>query len=150
MPRLKLFIDGTDVARDEFLAMAARARDASPVMREIQKLMLEGSIENFETRGGRLGHPWLPDSPGYLARKTAEGYRPGLEEMTGSLRDSLTVPEGGEYAGEIRKVLKTSTVFGTTDKSARWQGHKRELLGITMVDADLWGSMILEWILSGG
>lgn len=149
MPRLRLEIDGTDEVSEEMLAIGARARDASPVMREIQKLMLESSLATFASHGGRIDHSWKPDTQHTIERKQREGYDSELEMRTGELRESLTVPEGGEFAGEIRRVGKTYSIFGTTVSHAKWQGHLRQLLGVTLEDANVWGSMMIDWILSG-
>jgi hypothetical protein len=147
-PRLRLTIEGDGAAEDELRAIGARARDAKPVMRVIQGLMVRGAKEQFESEGARGGLAWDPDTQAWVKRKAAKGEDTRIERRTGALWESLTM-ESGDFAEEIRKVLKASTTFGTRIFHAQFQGHRRQLLRITLKDADLWAELIVDWILSG-
>jgi phage gpG-like protein len=147
-PRLKLYIDGDGAAEDELKAIGARARDAKPVLRVIQGLMARGAKEQFETEGERGGLAWDKDTQAWVKRKAAKGQDTRTERRTGALWESLTM-EAGDFAEEIRKVLKTSTTFGTRLFYAQFQGYSRQLLRITLKDADRWAELMVDWILSG-
>lgn len=148
-PRLKLLIDGTNLVEDEFKELAHRATDATPVMREIQKSMLTSSREVFATEGAAIGDTWEKDTEAWIERKKRKGWDTKTERRRGDLLLSLTIEGGGEFGGEVRKVHKTSTVFGTNVFYAIFQMHKRRLMGIVKRDKNLWGEWIVDWILSG-
>lgn len=146
-PRLKLYIDGEEAAADEFRAIGARARDAKPVLRVIQALMANAAREQFEGEGTRGGLKWEPDTPRWVARKIEAQQDARTERRTGALEASLMSEGGG--GDSIRRLSKQSTTFGTRLFYAQFQGHRRQLLRVTLQDADLWAEKMVDWILSG-
>ena len=146
-PRLKLYIDGADAAAEEIRAIGQRARDAKPVLRVIQGLMARGARGQFETEGERGGLPWEPDTPAWMERKRKAGQDPRTERRTGALEASLMAEGGGK--GAIRRLSKGSTTFGIRIFYAQFQGHRRQLLRLTLKDADLYAEKMVDWILSG-
>jgi len=146
-PRLKLYIDGEGAVAEDFRAIGARAHDAKPVLRVIQGLMAKAAREQFEGEGARGGLKWQPDTPGWIARKAAKHQDPRTERRTGALEASLMSESGG--SNSIRRLSKQSTTFGTRVFYAQFQGHKRQLLRVTLQDADLWAEKMVDWILSG-
>lgn len=146
-PRLKLYIDGEGAVAEDFRAIGARAQDAKPVLRVIQGLMAKAAREQFESEGDRGGLKWEPDTPAWIARKTARHQDTRTERRTGVLEASLMAEGGG--GDRIRRLSKQSTTFGTRVFYAQFQGHKRQLLRVTLQDADLWAEKMVDWILSG-
>jgi hypothetical protein len=142
--RLRLLIEGDGQLIHDVKEIGHRASDAKPVLTVIQKLMEEGAREQFETRGARGGKEWQPDKDETVKRKEREGFGDELEVRTSETRDSLF---GG--AGVIRRLSKSSTTFGTRVFQARFQGHRRQLLRLTLHDSDKWSEMMVRWILDG-
>ncbi|MFZ1927389.1 MAG: hypothetical protein WAU42_14775 [Solirubrobacteraceae bacterium] len=146
-PRLRLYIDGTDAAADELREIGERARDAKPVLRVIQGLMAKAAREQFESEGERGGLKWEPDSPRWIERKLYHHWAADTEHRTGDLAASLMAATSGGNA--IRRLSKQSTTYGTRLFYAQFQGHKRQLLRVTLHDADDWAERMVDWILSG-
>jgi len=149
MVKLTLRIDGTDLVEDEFKDLGERAKDAEPVMRKIQKSMLEGSRLVWESEGATAGKSWQQDTERWIERKKAKGWDTKTEHRRGDLEASLTIEGGGEFAGEVRKVRKTETIFGTRVFYAIFQMHRRRLLSVVRRDREIWAEWIIDWILSG-
>ena len=146
-PRLRLYIDGTDSTIEEIRAIGVRARNARPVLEQIQALMAEGAAEQFVSEGARGGLKWKPDERSYVERKAKEGHATDLEVRTHTLHDSLVAKGGGGNA--IRRLSKASTTFGTRVYYAQFQGHRRELLAVTKTDQDRWATKMIDYILTG-
>jgi len=145
--RFKVEIDGADAAEEMLRGIGERGHEAKPVLRIIQRLMLESAEAQFASKGARGGSPWLPDKPDTVAKKLEAGYPKDTEIMTGDLFDALTSTSGG--AGAIRRLSRTSTTVGTSLPYAIFQGHKRELLEITTEDADAWAERMVDYLLEG-
>lgn len=147
VPRLRLYVDEEGSTKEELLAIGERAREAKPVMRVIQALMVEGQMEQFASEGTRSGERWLADSKSWEARKKREGLDEHTEVRKGDLRDAMMAKTGGK--GAIRRLSKASTTTGVRLYYAVFQGHKRRLLALTRGDQDNYASRMIEWILEG-
>lgn len=146
--KLKLGIEGENVAVDLLLGIAERSHEAKPVLAVIQELMRRGAEEQFFSEGSRGGLRWVPDKPNTIEKKLAAGYPTNHTEiMTTRLLASLQKRSGGGDA--IRRLSRHSTTFGTRVFYAHWQGHKRQLLGITTRDADSWAERMATWLVEG-
>ncbi|HEB71347.1 MAG TPA: hypothetical protein ENI77_01855 [Nitrospirae bacterium] len=69
-----------------------RLQDIEPALFSFVGPLYDSIIENFYS-GGRP--PWAPLSPGYLKRKTKEGYPPDILIRTGALLNSIRVGSDG-------------------------------------------------------
>lgn len=143
--RVRLLVEDTEPTTAELLEIAHRARDARPVLRAVNRMMQVGAWEQFQSEGARGGHAWLPDKPETVLRKERSGLDPRTERRTRDLEASLLV--GGK--GNINRLSAQSTTFGTRVFYARFQGHKRRLLQVTLSDANRWSEMFIDYILSG-
>jgi hypothetical protein len=143
--RLKLEVEDTGILVHEVEELGNRAWDAKPVLRRIQEDMAMTTISQFASQGGRSGERWKPDEKSTVERKVAEGYSSRTEMRTGTLAASLLF----HGPGNIHRLSKASTTFGTRVFYAVFQGHARRLLAITMGDADRWSDWMLRWVLHG-
>lgn len=147
--RLTLYIDDAGATADEIEKIGWRSRNAKPVMQNIIKHMSGAQREQFMSEGGRGGRKWQPLTEAWVERKRAHGWHPGIETRLGDLRDSLTVGEAGEFAAEVRHAGKTSATYGSKLFYSRFQGWRRTLLYMTESDMNLYGEMMIDYILSG-
>jgi hypothetical protein len=147
IPRIRLYIEEHGNTREELEEIGHRARDAKPVMRVIQALMVEAGMEQFATEGSRSGEKWKPDKEKWAARKTREGFSDDTEVKSSDLRTAMMAKTGG--GGTIRRVSKASTTVGVRLYYAQFQGHKRRLLALTRDDKNRYASMMIDYILTG-
>src|SRR5260221_2731201 len=89
-PRLKLAIEGANLAEAVLSGIVERSHDMKPVLRVIQELMRKGAEAQFVTEGERGGKRWEMDKPNTIAKKLAAGYGDHTEIETLDLFDSLT------------------------------------------------------------
>jgi hypothetical protein len=146
-PRLKLAIEGANLAEDMLFGIVERSHDMKPVLRVIQELMRKNEEGQFVTEGERGGNKWALDKPDTIAKKLAMGQSDHTEIGTGDLYISLTQRAGGGDAN--RRISRHSTTFGTRRFYAVFQGKKRELLAFTMMDADNWAERMVAYCLEG-
>jgi len=78
-----------------------RLQNISPALFSFEKPLYDSIIENFYS-GGRP--PWAPLSPGYLKRKTADGYPPDILIRTGALLNSITVSTSADRVTAVAGV----------------------------------------------
>jgi hypothetical protein len=147
VPRLKLYIEDEDRTSEELAAIGARARDAKPVMRLIQALMMESSAEQFLSEGASVGEPWKRDTDEWTERKQKEGLSDGTLERRGDLRSAMLAKTSG--GASIRRLSKQSTSVGVRIYYARFAGKKRRLLTMTVPQQDKYASMMIDYILTG-
>jgi phage gpG-like protein len=149
VPRVKLYIDGDGLQETEtqFAEIAARASDAKPIMRAIQALMVEDSIEQFASEGDSVGEGWEQDTPEWKERKSKEGLSDKTLIRHGKLRDAMMAKTGG--AGAIRRLSKHSATVGVRLYYARFAGKKRRLLTMTVPKQDKYASMMIDYIIEG-
>lgn len=145
--KLRLEIEGDDLAATMLQDIGDRAEDAKPVLTVIRELMRKGAEAQFVTEGGRGGLRWLPDAKSTIQKKLSQGYPTHTEIMTSDLYISLTQRAGGGNA--IRRLSRYSTTFGTRVFYAQFQGHKRRLLEITSRDADDWAERMVRYLVEG-
>jgi hypothetical protein len=146
-PRLKLEIEGANLAEDMLFGIVDRSHDMKPVLKVIRELMRKNAEAQFVTEGTRGGRRWELDKPNTIAKKIAAGYPNKTEIMTSDLYVSLTQRAGGGDA--IRRISRHSTTFGTRRFYAIFQGHKRQLLEFTTMDADDWAQRMVAYCLEG-
>jgi hypothetical protein len=143
-PRMRLLIDGANLAEDMLTGILERSHDMKPVLRVIQDEMRKDAEVQFVTEGGRSGTPWEKDAPSTIAKKIAAGYPNRTEVLTADLYDSLTDTGGGN---SIRRLSRHSTTLGTKLHYAAFQ--KNPLLVITTTDADNWAERMIRYCLEG-
>lgn len=146
--RIRLYIDDAQGAEDQLSYIAERARDARPVMKVILGLMSHAQAEQFRSAGARGGTPWQKDTKAWIERKRRQGWNVDTEIYRGDLKNSLTMGSG-EMADEIRRYGKHSATFGTNRFYAKFQGHKRVLLYMTVSDMNDYAERMLLWLLDG-
>jgi hypothetical protein len=149
VPRLRLYIDGGELEESEkqFEDIGARASDAKPIMRAIQALMIEDSIEQFASEGDSVGEGWKQDTPEWTERKAGEGLSDKTLVRHGNLRDAMMAKTGGR--GAIRRLSKHSATVGVRLYYARFAGKKRRLLTMTVPKQDKYASMMIDYIIEG-
>jgi phage gpG-like protein len=148
--KFQLIITGPrEDAGEELKLIAKRASNPKPAMKAIQAVLLGAEAEAFETSGQSTGQLWKADTKAWQERKAKEGASTKPERYTGALMQSLTVG-GGEFAGEIRRVTKTSSIIGTTIYYAAFQ--KRPILarlrytrGVVAKAQDI----LYDWLING-
>jgi phage gpG-like protein len=149
VPRLRLYIDG-DGLRDterQFEEIGKRASDAKPIMRAIQALMVEDSIEQFASEGDSVGEGWNQDTANWTKRKSKEGLSDKTLVRHGKLRDAMMAKTGG--GGAIRRLSKHSATVGVRLYYARYAGKKRRLLTMIAPKQDKYASMMIDYIIDG-
>jgi phage gpG-like protein len=149
VPRLKLYIDGSglDDTQETFRGIAERAMDSKPVMRAIHALMVDSSIEQFESEGASVGEPWKPDTAGWMERKSGEGLSVKTLERRGDLHSAMIAKTGGK--GAIRRLSKHSATVGVRLYYARFAGKKRRLLSMTVPQQERYATMMIDYIIEG-
>ena|ERR1039458_2322141 len=146
-PLYKLKITGLTEAEAFLQEIGDRSYNMKPVLMVIKEIMRKTSEGNFQSEGELIGHKWELDTPDTIEKKLASGYSNQTEVMEGNLYDSLTSIASGN--GAVRRISRHSTTFGTNLFYAHWQGHKRELLGITMFQADNFAERMIEYLVGG-
>jgi phage gpG-like protein len=150
VPRVRLYIDGSglDDAQEQFRGIAERAMDSKPVMRAIQALMVDSSIEQFESEGDSVGEAWKPDTAEWTERKASEGLSVKTLERRGGLHSAMVAKTGGGK-GAIRRLSKHSATVGVRLYYARFAGKKRRLLTMTVPQQEKYATMMIDYILEG-
>ena len=151
VPRVRLYIDGSglDDAQEQFRGIADRAMDSKLVMRAIQALMVDSSIEQFESGGDSVGDPWTPDVTEWTERKAAKGESAKTFERHGDLHSAMIAKTSGGK-GAIRRVSKHSTTVGVRLYYAVFAGRKRRrLLTMTVPQQERYATMMIDYILEG-
>jgi hypothetical protein len=150
VPRVRLYIDGSGLAdaQEQFRGIAERAMDSKPVMRAIQALMVDSSVEQFESEGDSVGEPWKPDTEEWLERKAREGLSTKVLERHGDLHSAMVAKTTGGK-GAIRRLSKHSATVGVRLYYARFAGKKRRLLTMTVPQQERYATMMIDYILEG-
>jgi phage gpG-like protein len=148
--KFQLIITGpADAPAEELELIAKRAGNAKPAMKAIQAMELAAEAEAFATGGASTGRSWKADTKRWQERKAKEGASTKPERYTDALMRSLTV-EGGEFAGEIRKITKTSSILGTRIYYAAFQ--KRPILAQLRFTPGVVATaqqILYDWLING-
>lgn len=109
MAKLTFEIEGQKVISRNFRILADEITEMKPEFEEIGQIMLDGSLDNFETEGSETGGKWKNLAPAtIMARKKRLWYYKNapswasasgpILQWTGNLKNSLFKESGDLYA----------------------------------------------------
>lgn len=129
MITIDIAIDSEELT-DGLARLAEAGDDATPIMRGLAGIMRSAAEDAFDSeRDPVTGAAWPPLSPAYMQQRYADGYTGKMLNLTGRLRQSISVRYGRDYAQVgVSAPYAAAHQFGARTKAHTIRARNRRAL----------------------